>query len=150
MNNLGVKLGIDVGRSRVGLAKNCKNSSLAMPFMTLKRDLKDSNSINIYERIAKVAKQINAVTIFVGYPITLLGKESISTKDAILFSETLGKYTEIEICMIDERFSTTIANRYLLTSGISKVKRKSLLDQIAAAIILQSALDLEKNILINK
>lgn len=143
----GSRLGVDVGRARVGLAATDPAGILASPVATLKRDTNDLVDIH---RIVDEAIERNAVRIYVGDPINLHGKKTASTDDAHLFAHQLAKVlagTELsaQVRLIDERLSTVSASQKLHQAGVSSRNQRSVIDQLAAVAILEHAMMLENS-----
>jgi len=96
-------------------------------------------------RIAEIATEYAAVEIVVGLPIALSGRETASTGDARLFARELASVQPAPVRMVDERLSTVSANSALRASGRTAKNSRSVVDQVAAVIILQHALDFERS-----
>lgn len=142
----GVRLAIDVGQARVGVAATDPSGILASPVTTLKRDHKQLRDIS---KCLSIAEERNATRIYVGEPINLRGQDTASTTDARNYAEQLAKKLaqagkSIDVVMIDERLSTASASRQMSMMGRSTRKQRSVIDQAAAVEILEHALDMEK------
>lgn len=143
----GARLGIDVGRARVGVAASDPGGILATPVETLFRDPKKRFDQRI---ILKQAAQREVSLIYVGHPLNLQGKETASTRDAVDYAEQLRRLlnkggSEIEVRLVDERLSTVSAARDLHEAGRSARDHRAVIDQAAAVQILQHALDMEQS-----
>jgi putative Holliday junction resolvase len=134
-----VRLGVDVGRARIGLAKSDLHGMLAMPVETVQRGDGD------VERIMVEAAESAAVEVIVGLPLSMSGGETASTEDAKAFARRLAAASAVPVRMVDERLSTVSAQRALHQQGRSTKKSRPVIDQVAAVIILQHALDLERS-----
>ncbi len=135
----GTRLGIDVGTARIGVARSDLHGMLATPVETVKRGTGD------LARIAEIATEYDAIEIVVGLPIALSGRETASTGDARLFARELAAVQPAPVRMVDERLSTVSANSALRASGRNAKNSRSVVDQVAAVIILQHALDFERS-----
>lgn len=135
----GVRLGIDVGKVRIGLASSDPHGMLAMPVSTVPRGDGDIG------RILGEAAERSAVEIIVGLPLALSGGDSASTGDAREFAARLAKASERPVRLVDERLSTVSATRALQASGRNAKRSRPVIDQVAAVIILQHALDVERS-----
>jgi len=135
----GTRLGIDVGTARIGVARSDLHGMLATPVETVKRGAGD------LARIAEIATEYDAIEIVVGLPIALSGRETASTGDARLFARELAAVQPTPVRMVDERLSTVSANSALRASGRNAKNSRSVVDQVAAVIILQHALDFERS-----
>ncbi len=134
----GVRIGIDVGRARVGVARCDREGLLATPIETLPRDDRTVASALAH------AVELEAVELVVGLPLSLSGADTPSTADARAFADELAAATEIPVRLVDERLSTVSAHRQLQASGRRAKGSRSVIDQVAAVIILQNALDSER------
>lgn len=143
----GARLGIDVGRARVGVAASDPGGILATPVETLFRDPKKRFDQRI---IVKQAVERGATLIYVGHPLNLQGEETASTLDAVQYAEQLRRLLDrnesgIEVRLVDERLSTVSASRDLHEAGRTTREQRSVIDQVAAVHILQHALDMEQS-----
>ncbi|GAA4482348.1 Holliday junction resolvase RuvX [Microbacterium panaciterrae] len=135
----GVRLGIDVGRARIGVARSDPDGMLAVPVETVARD---DGSV---ARIAQLIGEYEPLEILVGLPINMRGEDTPSTVDARDFARALGAASSVPIRMIDERLSTVTAHQALRASGRSQRDSRGVVDQAAAVVLLQHAIDTEKN-----
>jgi len=135
----GVRLGIDVGTARIGIARSDLHGMLATPVETVPRGAGD------IARIRELVSEIDAVEIIVGLPLALSGRETASTGDAKEFAGRLSTACEVPVRLVDERLSTVSANSALRASGRNAKNSRSVVDQVAAVIILQHALDFERS-----
>lgn len=130
----GVRLGIDVGKARVGVARSDASGLLASPVETVARDVGVS-------RVLELAGECGAVELVVGLPLSLSGAETASTADARAFAEQLASEGALPVRLVDERLSTVSAQGILSAQGHSSKKQRAIVDQAAAVIILQHLLD---------
>ncbi|SDW49375.1 putative holliday junction resolvase [Arthrobacter sp. cf158] len=142
----GVKLGVDVGTVRVGLAMCDPDGILATPFKTVGRDAKKNSDVRV---VVKHASELPAVQIFVGLPRTMKGEERASAEMAMTYAELLAAELvraglDIPVNLVDERLSTVTAHRNLHEAGMSSRNHRKVVDQVAAAGILQHAIDMQK------
>ena len=135
----GVRLGIDVGTARVGVARCDREGLLATPVETVPRASGDPVA-----RVVEIARESDAVEIVVGLPISLAGRETASTADARGFAEAVASASALPVRLLDERLTTVTANDALRRSGRSQRGSRSIVDQVAAVVLLQQALDVEK------
>ncbi|MCT2088841.1 MULTISPECIES: Holliday junction resolvase RuvX [Micrococcus] len=143
----GVRLGVDVGKARVGLAAADPDGILATPVTTLKRDAKKGFDQRI---ICKEALQRDAVVVYVGHPVNLQGRPTASTEDAVHYAEQLAERlvregSAAQVRLVDERLSTVTAHQQLREAGRSTRDHRSVVDQAAAVQILQQALDMQQS-----
>ncbi len=142
----GIKLGVDVGTVRVGLAICDPDAILATPFKTVGRDTKKNSDVRA---VVKHAVELAAVQIFVGLPRTMKGEERASAQMAmdyadLLTNELLRVGLDVPVNLVDERLSTVTAHRNLHEAGMSSKNHRKVVDQVAAAGILQHAIDMQK------
>jgi putative Holliday junction resolvase len=134
----GIRLGIDPGRARIGIAMSDRDGLLAMPLETVPVNTRE------IDRIVAVIVQNEASTVFVGLPLSLSGRWTGSTRHAYDLARSISERVDVEVRMIDERLTTTTAQAALRTSGRSQRAGRSVIDQIAAVTLLQQALDTER------
>lgn len=137
----GVRLGIDVGKARIGVARCDPHGMLATPLETVARR-PDGSDI---ARIVELAGESDAFEIVVGLPIALSGRVTASTEDARSFAVRLASASGIGVRLVDERLSTVSAHSALRASGRSQKSSRTIVDQVAAVVILQQALDSERS-----
>jgi putative Holliday junction resolvase len=135
----GTRLGIDVGTARIGVARSDPHGMLATPVETVPRAPGD------LARIAELCIEHGAVEIVVGLPIALSGRETASTADAREFARRLAAVQPAPVRLVDERLSTVSASSALRASGRNAKNSRAVVDQVAAVIILQHALDFERS-----
>jgi len=137
----GVRLGIDVGKARIGVARSDLHGMLATPLETVRRATDGSD----VARVTELAAEYDAAEILVGLPLALSGRETASTDDARGFAARVAGAVGRPVRLVDERLSTVSANSVLRTSGRSQKSSRMIVDQIAAVVILQQALDTERS-----
>lgn len=135
----GVRIGVDVGTVRVGVAASDPGGILATPVTTLQRDPDHHRDI---EELALIIVERQAVEVAVGLPRTLKGRDSTSTADARRYAAQLGdRVAPVPVVLVDERLTSVQANRVLTQQRVPARSRRSVVDQIAAVEILQNRLD---------
>lgn len=134
----GVLLGVDVGQARVGLAASDGAGILAHPVATLTRDEADGTDL---DRIALEVQERGAVAVVVGLPRSLSGEEGLAARAARRYAEALQRRVEVPVRLWDERLTTVDAHRLLRDSGVPGRSQRGVIDQAAAVLILQAALD---------
>lgn len=135
----GIRLGIDVGRARVGVSRCDPDGMLAVPVETVAR-----NEASI-DRIAEIAREHDPLEIVVGLPVNMRGEETPSTTDARSFAAEVAARTGTPVRLVDERLSTVSAHTALRSSGRTQKNSRSIVDQVAAVVLLQHAIDTEKS-----
>ena len=134
----GVRVGVDVGTVRIGVARTDFHGMLATPVETVQRGQGD------IRRILDIVAELDAAEIVVGLPLSLSGGHTASTDDAEKFARALAGSTAVPVRMVDERLSTVSAQAALRASGRTVKNSRSVIDQVAAVIIVQNALDYER------
>lgn len=137
----GRRLAIDVGKVRIGLAISDLHGILASGLTNVARakTLEQTG-----EAIMLAIKDEDLLEIYVGLPLAMSGNHTASTADAIDVARALSEFTSLPIFMIDERLSTVSATASLRASGRDSKSGRKVIDQIAATIILEQALQIEK------
>jgi putative Holliday junction resolvase len=134
----GVRIGVDVGKARVGVARSDRDGLLATPVETLTRD---SKTLAVLQTLVT---ELEPLEIVVGLPLSLSGADTASTTDAREFAVSLAAATGIPVRLVDERLTTVSAQRALHDAGRRAKGSRPVIDQVAAVIILQNALDFER------
>jgi putative Holliday junction resolvase len=135
----GVRLGIDPGDARIGVARSDPSGFLATPVETVKRGRGD------LARIAAILAEEEAVEIVVGLPRSLSGREGPAAAKARTFAVELARrVAPVPVRLCDERLTTVSAEAMLRDRGRKGGKRRAVVDQAAAVVILQHALDTER------
>jgi len=137
----GIRLGIDVGTVRIGVSRSDPSGFLASPLETVTR----SDDGADVARIVRLAAEHEAIELVVGLPLALSGRHTASTEDAVGFAERLAAAVNAPVRLVDERLSTVTATASLRQTGKNSRKSRSVVDQSAAAVILQHALDAERS-----
>lgn len=135
-------LGIDYGSQRVGLSLSDPLGIIAQPIEALKND----SSLFIY--LQQITSRENVKLIVVGMPLNLKGQHAQKADEVQKFIELLKTKLDIEVVVWDERFTTTIAHKTMLSMGTKKKERQKKdgrVDSMSAAIMLQGFLDNTKN-----
>ncbi len=135
----GIRLGIDVGKARVGVSRCDPDGMLAVPVETVPR------SETSVDRIVELSAEWDPIEIVIGLPVSMRGEETLSTVDAREFAADVRRRTGRAVRMVDERLSTVSAHAALRSSGRSQKNSRSIVDQVAAVVLLQHAVDTEKS-----
>jgi putative Holliday junction resolvase len=130
-------LGLDLGTKTIGIALSDITRRIASPLETISRTKFTADA----ERLLALAGQ-HKVTLFVlGLPLNMDGSEGPRAQSTRAFARNLSRLTPIPIIFWDERLSTAAVERMLIEADRSRRKRAEIIDKLAAAYILQSALD---------
>jgi putative Holliday junction resolvase len=134
----GRRLGVDVGTVRVGVALSDPTGTLASPLETLRRAKDKSDLVRLTELV--VTHEV--VEVVVGLPRHLSGASGASARDASAYAADLAsRIGNVPVHLVDERLSTVTATNHLRAGGIPARHQRSVIDQAAAVVILQSHLD---------
>ena len=134
----GVRLGVDVGTVRVGVARCDPDGILAVPITTLTRD--DA----VFGTLAELVAEYDVIEVVVGNPVTLAGDIGPAAQAAAAFAVRLTTSIAVPVRLVDERLTTASAQRSLHAAGRDTRGSRSVIDQQAAALIVQTAIDAEK------
>lgn len=135
----GVRIGVDVGSVRIGVARSDPSGLLATPVETVRRGRGDLS------RIAEIAAEYEAIEIVVGLPTSLSGREGPAAEAARAFAARLAaRLAPVPVRLVDERLTTVSAQQRLRSSGVKARDQRDVIDQAAAAVLLQAALDGER------
>jgi putative Holliday junction resolvase len=129
--------GVDLGEKTIGLALSDVRRTIASPFETLKRTKFRADA----EKLLALAKLHEVGGFVIGLPRNMDGSEGPRAQSTRAFVRNLAPLTELPICFWDERLSTAAVTRTLLEANASRARRAELVDKLAAAYILQGALD---------
>jgi putative holliday junction resolvase len=137
----GVRIGVDVGSVRVGVAASDPGGVLATPVTVVRRRRDDAD----LEEVAAVVAEREAVEVVVGLPVSLRDREGAATEAARRYAAALGtRVAPVPVRLVDERLSTVTAQRGMQAGGHTTRSARASVDAAAAAVILQSALDAER------
>jgi putative Holliday junction resolvase len=133
----GALIGLDLGTKTIGVAASDPDRKLATGVETIARKTFSADA----KRLLALAAERNAVGFVLGLPLNMDGSEGPRAQSTRAFARNLGKLTELPIALWDERLSTVAVERDLIAADVSRKKRAAVIDQHAAAFILQGALD---------
>jgi putative holliday junction resolvase len=133
----GALIGLDLGTKTIGVAVSDPDRKLATAVETIARKTFTADA----KRLLALAAERNAVGFVLGLPLNMDGSEGPRAQSTRAFARNLGKLTELPIALWDERLSTVAVERDLIAADVSRKKRAAVIDQHAAAFILQGALD---------
>ena len=136
----GVRLAVDLGSARVGVARCDPDGLLASPLATVARGPGDLDAL------AALAAEHGAREVIVGLPTGLSGRPGAAAAEARAFAESLATaLAPVPVRLVDERFTTVLAHDALRQGGRGSRQRRGQVDKAAAALILQGALDAERS-----
>jgi putative Holliday junction resolvase len=139
----GTRIGVDVGSVRVGVAVSDRDGLLATPVATLPRDADGGADLR---QLAELVVDRDAVEVIVGLPRSLSGAEGAAAQAARGYAERLVELVDpVPVRLVDERLTTVTAQQQLRRSGVRERQGRAVVDQAAAVVILQHALDTERS-----
>ncbi len=133
----GTLLGLDLGTKTIGIASCDPDRKIAAGVETIARKTFTSDAA----RILALASERNAVGFVLGLPLNMDGSEGPRAQSTRSFARNFSRLTDLPIALWDERLSTAAVERDLISADASRAKRAAVIDQHAAAFILQGALD---------
>jgi len=130
-------LGLDVGSKTIGMALSDVTRSVATPYDTIRRSKFTADAKTIRE----VAEKNQVGALVIGLPLNLDGSEGPRAQSTRAFARNLAAHVEVPMVFWDERLSTAAVERHLIEADVSRKRRAELVDRMAAAYILQGALE---------
>jgi putative Holliday junction resolvase len=124
-------LGLDLGAARIGVAISNEEATLAVPLGTVRA-------------LSTIVRENDVARVVVGNPLLMSGESGEASVHAAAFAEALRAVLDVPVDLHDERLSTVEAERRLGDAGVSGKRRRRVVDQTAAVVILQSYLDARK------
>lgn len=137
----GVRFAVDVGKARIGVARSDPDGLLALPVETVKRDLEGDAHVR---RLAELVEEYSVMEVIVGHPLNLRGESTPSTEDAIGVARAVAAAIPAPVRLLDERLTTVSAAKQFRASGKQASRSRDRIDQAAAVVLLQDALDRER------
>ena len=137
--NIGKWMGIDYGEARIGIAVSDSTGTLARGLETIRWNGRDMDWA--LKRIATLVRELQICGLVVGIPRRTDGKAGESEAKARQMAALLAEQTGLQPVLRDERYTTVLATRVMRETGIRADRRKAIVDQIAAEIILQEYLE---------
>lgn len=139
----GVRLGLDPGDARIGVARSDPTGFLATPLETVKKGRGDLGRLQ--EIVAEIAEESTMLEVIVGLPRSLKGGENPATAKVRDFAASLARrVAPVPVRLVDERLTTVSAEAMLRDRGRKGQDRRAVVDMAAAVVILQHALDSER------
>lgn len=137
----GIRIGVDVGSVRVGVAACDPGGAVATPVGTLRRAGDESD----IQQVAELVAERGAIEVVVGLPLSLDGTERAAAESARGWAKALRRRVPATpVRLVDERMTTVDAHRAMRAVGLRERERREIVDQQAAVLILQVALDAER------
>ncbi len=133
-------LGIDYGSKRIGVA-GCDALGITASGIEV---IEERKLVRAADRIGEIAREREANLLVIGMPYNMDGSEHASTAKVRRFAELCTKRTGLDVEFVDERMTTLEAERHLKEAGLSRKRIASRIDKVAAAVILQSWLEMRR------
>ena len=138
----GVRIGVDVGDVRIGVARSDPDGLVATPVETVRRDPEHGSDV---ARLAEIVCESGAAVVYVGLPRALAGHEGSAARAVRTYCGALAQaVAPVTVRLVDERLSTVSAHQALHASGRPGRSHRVVVDQAAAVVILQFAIDAER------
>lgn len=138
----GTRVGVDPGDARIGVARSDPSGMLATPVETVRRGKGDLARLR--RIVTDLAEETTVLEVVVGLPRSLHGGEGPAAAKVREFAAALAERLDVPVRLVDERLSTVSAEAMLRDQGRKGAKRRAVVDQAAAVVILQHALDTER------
>ena len=133
----GALIGLDLGTKTIGVAASDPDRRVATGVETITRKTFSADAA----RLLALAAERQAAAFVLGLPINMDGSEGPRAQSTRAFARNLARLTELPIALWDERLSTAAVERELIAADVSRARRAAVIDQHAAAYILQGAID---------
>ena len=130
-------LGFDLGTKTIGLALSDVTRIIATPYVTVRRTKFTADA----KTVAAIAAKEGVGGLVIGLPLNLDGSEGPRAQSTRAFARNLAPHLDLPIAFWDERLSTAAVERHLIEADASRKRRAEVIDRMAAAYILQGALD---------
>jgi len=138
----GRRLGVDAGQARVGVATCDPDAILATPLATL--DRREATDEEVASAIVRMAREHEAIEIILGLPLHMSGREGEAARAARELGAAIVRCGAPAVRLLDERLTTVQAQAHLREAGRPARRQRPVVDQAAAVVILQAALDAER------
>lgn len=136
----GVRICLDLGSKRIGVAKCDPSGLLAAPYDTWESE----GETDLALRVNRLVEEIEAIEVVVGLPVDLRGQEGVAAAAVRERAVALAALVAVPVRLVDERLTTVTARRQLRESGFDSLSDKALIDAAAATVLLEHALDAER------
>ena len=135
-------MGLDLGTRTLGISLSDSTKTIAISYTTIR--FLDSDYDVLLPQIKEIVQEQEVDLIVLGFPKNMNNTVGDRGETTILFQQKLKEYLNMDVVLQDERLSTVEATHYLLEADLSRKKRKTKVDHVAANIILQTYLDKKK------
>ncbi|MEZ5186288.1 MAG: Holliday junction resolvase RuvX [Candidatus Nanopelagicales bacterium] len=134
----GVRLAVDVGSVRIGVARSDPTGTLAVPERTL-----DARKAWL-DDLLDIVTEYEPIEILVGLPVSLDGREHAAAERVRVVTGRIAEMVAVPVRLVDERMTTSVAHTQLRNAGMTTRKGRAVVDQAAAVVMLQGALETER------
>jgi len=131
-------VGVDLGARRIGIALSDSGGTVATPWTKVERSGDESRD---HRRIAELVEEAEAEAVVVGLPLSLDGSIGPAAEGVLAEVERLRVVIDVPVETYDERLTTVTAERALREQGVTAKRRRQVVDQVAASVLLQAWLD---------
>ena len=131
---MGRLLGLDYGTKRIGIAISDSSQLIATPYEVVAAD-------TVLGALDSILEDEDITGVVVGLPTSLSGEEGPSAEAARALAAEVATHTGLEVVLVDERFTTKVAEQALIERGVRRDKRRDIRDKMAATVMLQGHLD---------
>ncbi len=135
-------IGLDLGSKTLGISSSDINQIIASTYSTIRFEHDDYTQA--IKELKVVIQELNPEKIILGLPKNMDGSIGFQAQKSLDFKDLIEKETSIEVVLIDERLTSKMANNLMIRADLSRKKRKTKVDKLAATLILQSYLDSRK------
>lgn len=135
-------LGLDLGTVTLGVAVSDKTNTIATPVKTLR--FSENKVESVLEELKEIVVEKNITAFVLGLPKNLDNTSGYAVERSLKFKEILEDYFSLPVYLVDERYSTIEAEKILISTDTKRKKRKKVIDNIAATLILETYLKKER------
>ena len=136
-------LGLDLGTKTLGVAITDTTGSIARPLKVIHFPKEDYETA--LRELQNILDEYDISKIALGLPKNMDGTEGFASERSLKFKKMIESITDIPVTLVDERLTTVLAENILLEADVSRKKRKSVIDGVAAVLILETLLKMEEN-----
>ena len=136
-------LGLDLGTKTLGVAITDTTGLIARPLKVIRFPKEDYETA--LRELQNILDEYDISKIALGLPKNMDGTEGFASERSLKFKEMLESITDIPVTLVDERLTTVLAENILLEADVSRKKRKSVIDGVAAVLILETFIKMEEN-----
>ena len=136
-------LGLDLGTKTLGVAITDTTGLIARPLKVIHFPKEDYETA--LRELQNILDEYDISKIALGLPKNMDGTEGFASERSLKFKEMIESITDIPVTLVDERLTTVLAENILLEADVSRKKRKSVIDGVAAVLILETLLKMEEN-----